>query len=642
MTTIDESEMAPKPSTFGTIFYSSEGAGRLEIPDYQRAYSWENKQIGLFIGDLAHHESSGTTYYFGHFIAERSENAWELVDGQQRVTTFVLFLMVCRHLAPSNEHEVPYSLIERFRTVTYDASVLGSIIRRMDALLEVVAEFDSKHPSWWAKVRGALDLHEELSRSQRRMVEAAIQFHRAFTSPRWELNVERISRYIEVVMTSFCSLHLTDDKSVAVNIFEMHNTRGVPLTTLEVVKAKLMKFVYDHGRTGEERARQVGEIQAEFGEIYRMEESLAESGFRGEMTMDRLLHLHLRVVDDGLKTEASQLDLPRLNANSEALVSYVGERLRFLHDGKTERDAEDGVGYAMRLAHELRKSVRIVTEHLPAWDQTDPLVGDVMILERDLSCEFFLVACRRLESVPDQAEGRLNGSTLAKWERFLFTRDFHEAYYRLQYRDDFPRLFWALEPNEEQIATSLEQYLEDGFRSQTSGLQELVASYLRENESNMLKNAFYWWKPKMIYALYKYEVQQKADIREVMRGALSVEHILPQQWQWEWADGWDKDAGLPDDQKKALQSEVDAVLNGLGNLLLLSQGENTSVGNTHPAKKHYRSKGGSYEEHDSLRDCWEASSNWRRIIEDRGTKIFNFIIEEMVGGAVSESGASDA
>lgn len=54
--------------------------------------------------------------------------------------------------------------------------------------------------------------------------------------------------------------------------------------------------------------------------------------------------------------------------------------------------------YALNLAKEFKKSVRIVSEALPAWDVVDRLVGDVLILEPDLSCQFFLIVCRCLES----------------------------------------------------------------------------------------------------------------------------------------------------------------------------------------------------------------------------------------------------
>lgn len=243
-------------------------------------------------------------------------------------------------------------------------------------------------------------------------------------------------------MTAHCSHHLTQDKSVAVNIFEMHNTRGVPLTTLEIVKAMLMKHVYDFG--GAERASKVAQIQSAFGAIYGMEERLASRSFRGDMTMEQLLRLHLRVVDDGTKDAATDFHSPATNANADALVEYVDSMLRFINGDKTkpERPKGDGVEYALRLANEFKKSVSIVSETLPEWDNEDKLVGDVLILDRDLSCQFFLIICRLLQHGKDQADGRLGNASLLLWEKLLFTRDFHGGYHNLKAgRDDFPTLF---------------------------------------------------------------------------------------------------------------------------------------------------------------------------------------------------------
>lgn len=62
---------------------------QFEIPAYQRAYSWEEKQIKQFIEDL---KTATTHYYLGHFLFETSaNNTLLIIDGQQRLTTCVIF-----------------------------------------------------------------------------------------------------------------------------------------------------------------------------------------------------------------------------------------------------------------------------------------------------------------------------------------------------------------------------------------------------------------------------------------------------------------------------------------------------------------------------------------------------------------------
>ena len=90
------------------------------IPDYQRAYSWTEEQVSLFIADIAEHAGNAdkkTQYYLGHYILEDDKNGkYAIVDGQQRLTTVAIFLAVCQSLKNS-----PASLLPlRLSVVEYD------------------------------------------------------------------------------------------------------------------------------------------------------------------------------------------------------------------------------------------------------------------------------------------------------------------------------------------------------------------------------------------------------------------------------------------------------------------------------------------------------------------------------------------
>lgn len=626
-------------STFESIFFRQCANLPIGVPDYQRAYSWGLKQLDLFIADLKKYEGKAG-YYFGHFIVEKDEDEgrWELVDGQQRLTTFVLFLMVCRQLCDREEHAA-YPLIGRFETVSYDSEALAGISGRLGALLLDLNASDGKKPPTDDRIWQSLGSPANFTRSQGRMARALLRFHQAFN--RGELAPDRVAEYIDVVMNAHSSLHLTHDKSVAVNIFEMHNTRGVPLSTLEIVKAKLMQFVHDHG--GKDRREKVKEIQREFGEIFAMEESLAEKSFRGEMTMGQLLRLHLRVVDDGTKRTSEEFKHPAINAGDDELVGYVEKGLRSERGSKNmKKPPGRGVDYAVNLARELRKSVMIVSQGLPAWDKANVLVGDVLILDRELSCQFFLIACRLFESAPGYADGRLDNAVLPKWEKLVFTRDFHGKYYNLKgTRDDFEKLFEECLADKKRVDEILGTYLSGGFRrGLTDGLQSLVREYVEVQREHLLKNAYGWWRPKMVYAVYKYETDRNSDIRRLMKGTVSVEHILPQAWQWEWIEDEDnppQPKGEPVGGRDQALLEINSYVNGLGNLLLLSESENSAQGNSHPKDKRYEGYvGGSYDWHHGNLERWSSSTEWPKLIEERGVEIFDFMMSKLLPPVESE------
>ncbi len=629
-----ENESTP---TFHSLFFPDDEAKTLKIPDYQRAFSWKEKQIEHFITDLEDYSKRDATYYFGHFITQENDGYWSIVDGQQRITIFVLFLLVCRNLTQNSNNNLAFSLIEKFSPVSYDSATFEIIINKLSELFMTFSQLDEKKSPSDQELFAAIRLHSDqdaFTSSQRRMMIALLKFRQAFRKGRLETG--SIDKYITTVMQANCSLHLTKDPSVAVNIFEMHNTRGMPLTTLEVIKALLMKFVYDNSKTHSEGELNVEKIQTQFGEIYGMEEMLAVESFRGEMTMEQLLTLHLRVIDDGEKVN-NEFNKPDLNAGTDKLTSYIQTKLHY-HDlnKKRPKGSAEGLIYALNLAQEFKKSVTIVSKTLPTWDQADSLVGDVLILEKEISTQFFLLVCRSEPLKTDLNSVYLSKSTLADWEKLLFTRDLHNAYHGKTYRDDFPGFFAQIDSDKNLISGKIQELLKDGFRSgdTTKDLQKIVSEFLHENQPSILNNAYHWWKHKMIYAIYKFETNQQASLRKVMKGTISVEHILPQEWNWEWTkDEIGDQRELSDTVRADYLNTVGRCINGLGNLLLLTTGENSSAGNKHPSDKTYTRyfTAETKQAFENEMQKWRNSKDWPQLIENRGDKIYKFMMTSLVG-----------
>lgn len=107
----------------------------ISVPKYQRAYSWDKeKQVKQFLIDLDDYINSNsvTPYYFGHFLFEqKSGDLYNIIDGQQRLTTIEIFLSaVFKRLSQIrpltvDEIEIKEDTIKRdskyrFSTVEYD------------------------------------------------------------------------------------------------------------------------------------------------------------------------------------------------------------------------------------------------------------------------------------------------------------------------------------------------------------------------------------------------------------------------------------------------------------------------------------------------------------------------------------------
>ena len=65
----------------------------LSIPDYQRPYRWNLKNVEQLLADIFKNKSDGhNVYLIGTVIVHLQEDTYYLVDGQQRVTTLCLIL----------------------------------------------------------------------------------------------------------------------------------------------------------------------------------------------------------------------------------------------------------------------------------------------------------------------------------------------------------------------------------------------------------------------------------------------------------------------------------------------------------------------------------------------------------------------
>lgn len=78
-----------------------DGDNRYVIPIYQRNYAWDIEEVNQLISDIKNHD--GNNYYLGALtVKKRADNAFEVIDGQQRLTTLFLILSVLNHSFKSN------------------------------------------------------------------------------------------------------------------------------------------------------------------------------------------------------------------------------------------------------------------------------------------------------------------------------------------------------------------------------------------------------------------------------------------------------------------------------------------------------------------------------------------------------------
>lgn len=241
---------------------------RIFVPTYQRAYSWDTeleksnspKQVNTFLSDLEDYNKSSTKskYYFGHFLFEEKEKSvFGVIDGQQRMTTIVIFLSALfnrlEQIRPLKETEqktfediIKRNSTHRFETVDYDKQLFK------DYVIDQIKK-DTK------------GLETE---SAKRIVTAS-DF---FSSQLADKDETYLLKMLDTVQNASCTTHPVEDESEAIQMFIFQNNRGKKPSNLEIIKAQFMFNVHLYG--GEEKDALIEEIKNRFEKIYKSTSSI--------------------------------------------------------------------------------------------------------------------------------------------------------------------------------------------------------------------------------------------------------------------------------------------------------------------------------------------------------------------------------
>ena len=254
------------------------------IPQYQRAYSWEEEpHLEAFLEDLRQQVStqvkfSEKHYFLGTLLLHEEDigagqRMVNVVDGQQRMTTSVVFIATALRLHATGQvtftSEKPALLkrnfihdqdtgLQKFRTIQEDEPFFQSAILTISSAATAVD-----------------------SPSSRRLRAATDYFAKQVQSAEWE-------QLIAALRTAKVMVYAVASAEDATQIFELQNDRGKKLTNLEALKSFLMHSIYLNSPTKAEN--RLAAIQTQFAKIFRMVESLAEK--RRTPDEDQLLANH--------------------------------------------------------------------------------------------------------------------------------------------------------------------------------------------------------------------------------------------------------------------------------------------------------------------------------------------------------------
>lgn len=226
--------------TLKDIFDS--GKRQLSVPDYQRGYSWEEEQRLDLIGDIAQIITQDHRHFTGTVVASQNGDSavFDLVDGQQRITSLVIFMSCLLRVARAKEMDIlngqPLSEVEAMyvrsgiETGNTSYQLQLGVIR--DPLFHEVL------------IEGQLINQKIKNKADQNIVDAATQFDN-FLNEQEKTALEGI--YLAVTEKLGFLLYAPKKDAEIGIMFEVINNRGKPLSELEKIKNYLIYFAGRHG-----------------------------------------------------------------------------------------------------------------------------------------------------------------------------------------------------------------------------------------------------------------------------------------------------------------------------------------------------------------------------------------------------------
>ena len=209
------------------------------IPDYQREYVWTDKEIHQLLDDINNNINDPIMEYFiGTILVSPTEDKkhFEVIDGQQRLTTLFLILCALKHLFSGEpQSQLINSLISA--SYTNDAGdVISSL--KLDPRYENASELMSKlvlTASDPASTRAAILASGIPSFGSLENLLNAYDTVFRYLKDNYS-DIYSLKKYLVYLTKNVVFIQISTDVSSALKIFETINERGIGLNPMDLLK----------------------------------------------------------------------------------------------------------------------------------------------------------------------------------------------------------------------------------------------------------------------------------------------------------------------------------------------------------------------------------------------------------------------
>lgn len=224
------------------------------IPPYQRDYAWTTEQVDDLFEDIQEAMDTGSGHYLGTVVlAQTGPQSFEIVDGQQRLTTLTLIITaLVKELSPADTDRIASQAI-LLQQGTAPKLDLGCNSQFAIALL--AGTTPTPCTAGQRKLRDVYAFACDRSKALNRTGGAAL-----------------IKKWIETIKLLEIIHFAAPDSGRAIRMFQTVNDRGLPLTAMDKAKA-LLVFYSNRYLAGELDAA----VNTCFGRCFRSYDEIRES-----------------------------------------------------------------------------------------------------------------------------------------------------------------------------------------------------------------------------------------------------------------------------------------------------------------------------------------------------------------------------
>jgi uncharacterized protein with ParB-like and HNH nuclease domain len=217
------------------------------VPDYQREYVWTEKEVNQLLDDINEQIDGGSAreYFIGTILvsptAERSH--FEVIDGQQRLTTFFLLLCALKHLF---QGESQFQAISGLISTSYTDSdgethTSLKLEPRYENASEVMAKLVELNGEPQAIRTGIQAAGIAVFGSLENLLNAHSTLYR-YLKDNYD-DKSKLKKYWGYLANNVVFIQISTDVSSALKIFETMNERGIGLNPMDLLKNLLFTQV---------------------------------------------------------------------------------------------------------------------------------------------------------------------------------------------------------------------------------------------------------------------------------------------------------------------------------------------------------------------------------------------------------------